>query len=245
MALVGIVPRKELWPIIRKERWYHVPVASAPRNIKNIHYVAFYFPAGFGEELQHKVIYYAPVRGIDIVKRIQLFPDEPHHPRAKQDYYQIKLGQIRKLPRPIPSLRFRRLVHIPSTYGRLMGAREINDLYYTSPLEDTIYRALKRKKIRPERQFYVKAERKMYCLDFCVFCKERNIDVECDGETYHTLPKALARDRERNNELMSQGWSVLRFSGSQIRENLPECLYLIEKTIRTNSGLAPNQGKTE
>ena len=29
-ALVGIVPRKELWPIIRKERWYHIPIASAP-----------------------------------------------------------------------------------------------------------------------------------------------------------------------------------------------------------------------
>jgi len=244
MALVGIVPRKSLWPVIRKERWYHIPVASAPRTIKTIRYLAFYFPGAFGKELQYRVIFYAPVLSLDIVKRVQLFPEEPRHIRAGQDYYRIKLSQIRKLPRSIPSLRWRRIVHIPSTYRKLMGAREINDLYDTSPLEDTMYRALKRKKIRPERQFYVSAGRKKYCLDFCIFCKERNIDVECDGETYHTLPKALARDRERNNELMSQGWSVLRFSGHQIRENLPECLYLIDKTIRTNAGQEEEPGKT-
>ena len=240
-VLVGIVPRKDLWPVIRKELWYHIPVASAPRIIKSIHYVAFYFPAGFGEEWRHKVMFYAPVRGMDIVKRIRLFPREPFHSRAKQDYYKIKLSRIRRLPRPIPSLRLRRLVHIPSTYGKLMGAREINDLYDTSPLEDTMYRALKRRKIHPERQFYVSTGQQMYCLDFCIFCGERNIDIECDGETYHNMPKALARDCRRNNNLSSQGWTVLRFSGSQIRENLPECVYIVEKTIRTNSGLAWNE----
>ena len=237
-ALVGIVPRKELWPIIRKERWYHIPVASAPRTIKTIRYVAFYFPAVFGKEFQYKVFYYSPVRGIAIVKRIQLFPDEPHHPRANQDYYKLLLGGIYKLPRPIPSKRLRRIVHIPSTYGKLMGAHEINDLYETSPLEDALYQALKRVKIQPERQFYVKAGEKMYCLDLCVFCQERNIDIECDGERYHTLPDALSRDRERNNELASQGWLVLRFSGEQIKKNLPDCLQLINKTIRTNAGPA-------
>ncbi len=237
-ALVGIVPRKDLWLIIRQERWYHIPVASAPRNLKDIRYVAFYFPAAFGEDLRYRVSFYAPVEEIKIVKRIKLFPNEPHHSRANQDYYQIKLKEIKELPCPIPSKRLRRLVHIPSTYDKLMRAREINDLYETSPLEDTVYRALKREKINPERQLYVKTGKQMYCLDFCVFCRERNIDIECDGESYHTLPDALARDRERNNELASQGWSVLRFSGTQIRKNLPDCLKLINKTIRTNGGPA-------
>ena len=237
-VLIGIVPRKGLWTIIRRELWYHIPVSSAPRNIKSIHYLAFYFPAAFGEEFQHKVFYYAPVREINVVKRIQLFPGEPRHPRAAQDYYRIKLTQIRKLPRPIPSKRLRRIVHIPSTYAKLMSAREINDLYETSPLEDIMYQALKQDNIQPERQFYVKVAGEFYCLDFCVFCKERNINIECDGEKYHTLPDALTRDRKRNNDLASQGWSVIRFSGAQIRENLPDCLRLIKKTIRTNTGTA-------
>ena len=50
--------------------------------------------------------------------------------------------------------------------------------------------------------------------------------------------KQLARDCQRNNELTAHGWSVLRFSGRQIRENMPECVYLIEKTIKTHQGLA-------
>jgi len=119
-----------------------------------------------------------------------------------------------------------------------MSAREINDLQETSPLEDIMYQALKRDNIQPERQFYVKAGGKFYCLDFCVFCKERNINIECDGEKYHTLPDALTRDRKRNNDLACQGWSVIRFSGAQIRNNLPDCLRLIKKTIRTNTGTA-------
>ena len=142
-ALVGIVPRKSLWPIILEERWYHIPVASAPGNVEKIHYVAFYFPADFDEELRHKVVYYSTVKSVKVVKRIKLFPNELKHPRAGQDYFKINLGQILPLPRPIPSLRFRRLVHIHSSYRRLMTAREINDLYNTSPLEETMYQALK------------------------------------------------------------------------------------------------------
>jgi len=48
-ALVGIVPRKKLWPVIQKEHWYHIPVESAPRNVKSIKYVGFYFPVAFGD----------------------------------------------------------------------------------------------------------------------------------------------------------------------------------------------------
>ena len=237
-ALVGIVPRKKLWPVIQKEHWYHIPVESAPRNVKNIQYVGFYFPAAFGDEFQYKVTYYAPVSGIEVLKRIELFRDEPSHPRAKKDYYRIKLGDIEKLSRPIPSKRWRRIVHIPTTYKKLMSAQEINDLWETSPLEDTMYMALKKRKIRPERQFYVHAGKSTYCLDFCIYCKKGNLDVECDGESYHTMPEALTRDRQRNNELTAHGWSVLRFSGRQIRETMPECVYLIEKTIRIHNGLA-------
>ena len=42
-ALVGVVPRKELWPIIQKEKWYHIPVESAPNNISFVEYLAFTF----------------------------------------------------------------------------------------------------------------------------------------------------------------------------------------------------------
>ncbi len=236
-ALVGIVPRKDLWGIIEKERWYHIPVRSAPRNLSQARYIAFYFPKVFGEELRYKVTYYAPIIGIETKKRIELFPDESGHPRRALDYYQLHLGQIEVLPHPIPSRRWRRIVHIPTTLKKLYTAKEINDLYKTSPIEERMYQGLQERNINPERQFYVRVQNQYYCLDFCIFCKEANIDIECDGERYHILPEALTRDRLRNNQLTSYGWAVLRFIGREIRRNLNGCLKIIERTIDTLNGL--------
>jgi len=60
--------------------------------------------------------------------------------------------------------------------------------------------------------------------------------VECDGEKYHILPEALAKDRERNNELTSFGWSVLRFTGKEINQAIKNCFRIIEKTINNLGG---------
>ncbi len=214
-----------------------MPVKAAPRNVLNIKHMAFYFPSAFGEKLKYQVFYYATVLDIDTVKRIQLFPDEPKHPRKDEDYYQFHLGQIKELPQSIPSKRRRRFVHIPTTLQKLVTAKEINDLYDTSPLEEKMYGALKRKKINPERQVYVYLGKQTYCLDFCIFCQEANIDLECDGERYHTLREALVADRLRNNQLTSFGWHVLRFSSREIYRNLRNCLTITERTIHTLNGL--------
>ncbi|MFH1519515.1 MAG: DUF559 domain-containing protein [Candidatus Omnitrophota bacterium] len=236
-ALLGIVPRENLWSVIQSQRWYHIPIESAPRNVLSVEYVAFYFPSAFGEEFKYQVIYYAPVLSINIIKRIQLFPEEFKHPRKDKDYYQFHLGEIKKLPQPIPSKRWRRIVHIPTSFQRLFTAKEINDLYDTSPLEEKMYRALKRRKVYPERQMYVYADNQTYCLDFCIFCQKANIDLECDGERYHALPGAFTKDRIRNNRLASIGWQVLRFSGTEIYGGLKNCLTTVEKTIYTLKGL--------
>jgi len=81
-ALVGIVPRKNLWEVIQKERWYHIPIQSAPKNALLTEYIAFYFPKEFGEKKRYKVSHYARVKKVDVVKRIQLFPKESGHRRA-------------------------------------------------------------------------------------------------------------------------------------------------------------------
>ncbi len=236
-ALVGIVPRKSLWPMIQKQRWYHIPVKSAPRNVLGAEYVAFYFPPAFGKKLKYQVIYYASVLNIDTVKRIYLFPGEPKHPRKDEDYYQLHLGEIKKLPHPIPSRRWRRIVHIPTSLQRLFTAKEINDLYDTSPLEEKMYRALKREGVNPERQWYVYLGNQTYCLDFCIFCKKANIDLECDGERYHNMPDAYTKDRLRNNQLTSFGWHILRFSSTEIYRNLRNCISTVKNTIYTLRGL--------
>jgi len=237
-ALVGIVPRKNLWDIIQEERWYHTPVESAPKNAAVAEYLGFYFPSVFGKELQYKVNFYAKIKKVDVVKRIELFPKEKEHERASKDYLQFHLGKIKELPKPILSLRWRRIVHIPTSCEKLFSAEEINDLYDTSPLEEKMYLEMKKREITVERQFYVKVRRRFYCLDFGIFCKKGNMDVECDGEKFHILPEALTRDRERNNELTSFGWSVLRFTGKQINQTIKDCFTKIERTIGNLGGIS-------
>ena len=237
-ALVGIVPRKNLWDVIQSERWYHIPVESAPKNAGVAEYLGFYFPAVFGDKLKYKVSYYAKVKKVDVVKRICLFPGEPEHKRANSDYYQFHLEQIKALPRPIPSISWRRIVHIPTSYEKLFSAKEINDLYDTSPLEDKMYLEMKNREIWAERQLYVRAGEQNFCLDFGIFCNNGQIDVECDGEAYHTLPEALARDRQRNNQLNSLGWNVLRFTGKEIHRALQDCFGTIERTIGNLGGVS-------
>ena len=237
-ALVGIVPRKNLWDVVQSERWYHIPVESAPKNAKLADYLGFYFPAVFGEEMQYKVNFYTKVKKVDIVKRIQLFPEELEHKRANDYYFKFYLGQIKKLPKPIPSIGWRRIVHIPTSYEKLFSAKEINDLYDTSPLEEKMYLEMKKRKIWAERQLYVQAGGQNFCLDFGISCNSGKIDVECDGEAYHTLPEALARDRQRNNQLNSLGWNVLRFTGKEIHRALQDCFRTIERTIRTLGGVS-------
>lgn len=236
-ALVGIVPRKNLWPIIQNQKWYHIPVESAPRNIEWVEYIAFYFPSIFEEEIRCQVVYYAPVLKIDIVKRNELFTKEIIHPKIDKNYYQFHLDNIKELPYPIPSKRWRRIVHIPTSLQKLYTAHEINDLYDTSPLEEKMYKSLKQKGIYPERQMYVKVDNQFYCLDFCVFCNKGNIDIECDGEKYHNIPETFTKDRIRNNQLTSFGWSVLRFSGKEIYRDIKNSLAIIETTISTLDGL--------
>ncbi len=110
-------------------------------------------------------------------------------------------------------------------------------MYDTSPLEEKMYRAFKRRRINPERQVYVYVGNQTYCLDFCIFCKKADVDVECDGERYHSLPEAFTRDRIRNNQLTSFGWHVLRFSSTEIYRNLKNCLNTVERTIHILKGL--------
>ncbi len=234
---MGIVPRKNLWEIIQKQKWYHIPVESTPKNILLVEYIAFYFPKCFDEENRFQIKYYAKVISADVVKRIKLFPNEKGHKNFKKNYYQIHLGTIKKLPHSIPSKEWRRLVHIPTSKRKLFEAKEINDLWDTSPLEEKMYLEMKKRKISAERQFYVKVAKQFYCLDFGIFCKKGNIDLECDGEKYHTLPEALAKDRERNNELTSHGWQVLRFSGKEINRALDSCFVKIERTIGNLGGI--------
>jgi very-short-patch-repair endonuclease len=215
-ALVAILKERRDFDTLINEGWYRIPVQKAPRCSPPA-WLAFYQPKVFAKQA-YAVRYYGRVGKIEKLPRRVLRPDEPTHPKADQPYYRVELEQLQELPHPISSRRLRRIVFIPTTYHKLMHAEEINDLFNESPLEDRLWDELKVRRISAERQWEEKVRDRLYYLDFALFCNDGKIDIEADGDTWHTERERIKSDNDRNNDLTAAGWRVLRFNGQEIRE---------------------------
>lgn len=235
-VLIAIMNNRKDLRIARKEHWYRIPVRSAPKRLNEATHLAFYQTKAFGEE-KWAVRTYAEIRGKRIVRRIELFPDEPYHPRADEEYYKIELGDLQTRAEPILSRKGRRITFISTTWEKFQRAREINDLFDESPLEDEMWEVFKKEKIEAERQVYIPMADVNYCLDFALFCQKGHIDVECNGDTWHSSKEQIPKDNARDNTLTSHGWAVLRFSTPAIREDMPDCLSKVKHTINKLGGL--------
>ncbi len=237
-ALVAIVPSRADFTRIQSEGWYRAPVASAPEALLagRIRTLACYLPKVFGDDAW-QVRWIASLCGVEVVSRRELLPQETAHPRARDLYLRLALGQLTALPRPILSLRLRRIAFIPTTRAKLETAAEINDLFHASPIEDALWRVFKREDIDAEREYFVSGDRGgRYALDFAIFGQERNLDVECDGDAYHANPARARYDNRRNNFLTTRGWLVLRFTTAQIREEMPEVVNQVWTAIKSCGG---------
>ena len=100
-----------------------------------------------------------------------------------------------------------------------------------SPIERRLYNGLVSYGLHPRTQY--PAGRK-YSIDIAF--PGPKVAIECDGKAFHSSPKQKAHDRKKDRYLESQGWMVLRFSGSRIHRNLPSVVKKIseELTKRTN-----------
>lgn len=229
------------WKIAREQGWYRVPIDTAPRHWPP-KWIAFYQTKVFGEEA-FAVRYFGKVAEIRKVTRRELFPDEPSGQKSGRFYYQVFLEKIEELPEPVLSLRRRMIVFISTTLHQLMTAEEINDLYGDSPLEEAMWQQLKKLRIKAEREYAVSHEGEWYLLDFAVFCQQGKINIETDGDTWHAVRSRIPEDNKRNNALTSLGWSVLRFNGSQVREEMATyCKPRIVKTVNRLGGLDSSSG---
>jgi very-short-patch-repair endonuclease len=239
-VLVAIMNSLLDFAIAQDQQWYRIPVRSVDRFLKSRwppRWLAFYQTKAFGEE-RWAVNYYAPVRRCRIVSRRALLPEDPDHPRADDLYYKIEIEPLQRLPRPIISLRWRRIVFIATTWDKFINAGEINDLYDESPLEDRFWAEFKRLEIAAERQYFIKVKDRHYALDFAIFCDRGNLDVETDGDTWHADPDRIPLDNQRDNDLTTLGWLILRFNSSQVREATTKyCIPTIMESINKLGGL--------
>ncbi len=239
-VLVAILNNLLDFAVARDQHWYRIPVGSAHKWLKGRwppQWLAFYQTKIFGSEA-FAVNYYARVLDVRQVRRWQLFPDQPHDEKGRRRYYQLILEPLRRLPKPILSRRWRRIVFIPTTWQKFSSAGEINDLYDESPLEDYLWAELKRLQISAERQEFVPVKDRSYALDFAIYCTSGKIDVETDGDTWHADPERIPLDNLRDNDLETTGWRVLRFNTTHIREKMAEyCLPTIVENINRLDGV--------
>lgn len=235
-VLVALLKDKSDFAILKEQGWYRIPVKSAPKRWPP-RWLAFYQPKAF-EDDAYRIRYCGEISGIDITLRKELFPDEIQSTNSDKRYYRISLKSLEERESPIISTRPRRLVFIPTTRFKFEFAEQINDLFDDSPLEDRLWDEFKNLKISAERQWEIRFNRQLFFLDFAVFCNKGNINVETDGDTWHARKERIPLDNQRDNALTNMDWRVLRFNGSQIKEQMKTyCLENIYQTINKLGGL--------
>jgi len=241
-VLIAILNNRADLEIARNHHWYRVPVDQVAK-LKQREYwqpkwLAFYQTKVFGAEA-HTVRYYAEVTAICEVHRWELFPEEAHNVKSEKRYCKLELSPLRQLSKPIMSKRLRRITFIPTTWEKFAIADEINDLWNDSPLEDQLWKEFKKLEIDAERQEHIKVKERNYFLDFAIYCVDGKINVETDGDTYHTQKEQVVQDNIRENALKTTGWRTLRFNSHQLKEQMADyCIPTIVENINRLGGLS-------
>jgi hypothetical protein len=206
-VLVAYVPHPADFDIIRREGWYRIPQRFAPKGL-HAEIIAFYFGSRFSEE-KWAIHYFAANAGHELVRRRDLLPDEPDHPRADDIYYKVQLGPLQKLAQPIVSLRWRRVTFIHTTWDRFHDATEINDLFIEGgPYVDRLYATLKERGIRAERNYRVSEDEPEYIVALSVPTRDGRVnvaygDLPSDDADVLALADAVVREIGRQG---GPGW---------------------------------------
>lgn len=187
-VLVAIMNSQRDLVVARDERWYRIPKKHAPASTTEARVLAFYFTKAFGDR-KWSIHFYARIEGHELVRRRDLLPRECNHPRAEEPYYKLQLGPLIELHEPIPSLRWRRVTFIESTWDRFIAAEEINDLYASGA--DGLYVTLKEENLHPEREFLLHEKGVDYTVDIAIPCREGTIAVALSDRP---APKAALRE---------------------------------------------------
>ena len=173
-VLVGVMTDPGDFKLARDEGWYRIPVQHAPPCAVDAEVLAFYFTSAFGDE-KWAIHWYAEIRGHELVLRRDLFPDQLDHPREDAQYYKLQIGPLIQRAPPIPSMRWRRITFIATTWDRFSAAEEVNDLYVSGA--DGLYVTLKESGFFPEREYFIREKDESYTVDLAIPCQQGMVSV--------------------------------------------------------------------
>lgn len=240
LVLIGCFKKPADLEIAEKKRWYRIPLEHAPK--RRFTHIAFYQPATFGKDGK-QIRFYAGVTGCAVSFRKKLLPGEPSHPRANRLYCKYSLSGLKELDFPILNTSTSRISFGYTTPRRLFTAGDILGLFEVPPLERILYGRLKREGLNfsPEHIVMKRSRpggpRQKYRLDFAVFCKKGMLDIECDGQSWHSHPAQKHRDKLRDLWLKGRGWTVMRLGEKDITKQMPRTARKIKHAIKNLGGI--------
>ena len=216
-VLVGVMPDPQDLIIARDQHWYRVPAKHAPTGI-HAEYVAFYFTRKFGPDQRWGIHFFARRTGHEMVRRVDLLPDQPGHPRAEESYFKLQLGPLRQKEPAIVSLRWRRITFIQTTWDRFVVAREINDLFVTdNKFVDRVYHALRDRGIQPERLVDIREGKTAYIVDMVIPCKNGSVLLSVD----HVHPRQAIELGGNETHDLQQIEKAIQQRGGPLTLDLP------------------------
>lgn len=141
LILVCLMPSPRDLEIARLLGWYRIPFRTAPKVVA-VDYLAFYQPSAFGQR-GGQIEYVAEVRGHELTTRGELLKDEGSHPRAREEYYKIQIGELEKLKKPVAADKWKRITFLYTTGEYLLNAKTLNDLVVDGDERLVLWRSLR------------------------------------------------------------------------------------------------------
>jgi hypothetical protein len=147
LILVAVITSPRDLEIARLLGWYRIPLRFAPKVV-DVDYLAFYQTGGFGAQQRWQINRFAAVRGHELTTRAELFRDEPNHPRAKEEYFKIQLGEMQTLPAPILAGKWKRITFLYTTGDLFQTAQTIDDLVVRSDERAILWNSFRERSLR-------------------------------------------------------------------------------------------------
>ena len=100
----------------------------------------------------------------------------------------------------------------------------------STPIEEKMQNALIDAGLLTMPQYQALAPIRRYRIDYLIPTPNGGrLAIECDGLQYHATPSAYILDRNRDNQLISEGIIPVRFSSVDIEDDIEGCIKTIEK----------------
>jgi hypothetical protein len=217
-VLVGVINRKRDFKYAHDHHWYRVPQEQMPRGIY-AEYVAFFLSGKVFKDQSGGIHYYAKRRGVELLYRKDLLPEEADHPRADKVYYKVQLNDLVPKTPPVLNPTKRSISFILTTWDRFVKAREIRDLYSDADYYvDRIYHALRDARYRPQRYWEAEGRDTGYVPQVRVICENGTVI----GTTKTGVKDSILLDDSRSDDdILAEIRAQIAKKGGPVTLNIP------------------------